>query len=131
MWAAPIAGEGLGIVVSAIEIYRVPNAKLPAAPPYFRFADPNEVKAVLGPAGFKDISTVITPQVWRHSGPDAVFDAFNEGAVRATAMLKSQPEEARVKIREVVRAEVCKLAVRDDYLIPVPASLSVGFKETA
>ncbi|MFV2052251.1 class I SAM-dependent methyltransferase [Aliiroseovarius sp. YM-037] len=130
VWAAPVAGEGFGIVLSAIESHGVPNARLPAAPPYFRFADPNEVKAVLEPAGFNDISTAITPQVWRHTRPDEVFDAFNEGAVRATAMLKCQPEKVREKIREVVRAEVCELAMGEDYLIPVPASLSVGLKES-
>ena len=130
VWAAPAAGEGFGIVLSAIERHGVQNAKLPPAPPYFRFADPNEVKAMLEPTGFNDVSTVVAPQTWRHTTPDEVFDAFNEGAVRATAMLNSQPEDARVRIREVVRAEVFKLAHGDGFLIPVPASLSVGFKES-
>ena len=128
VWAAPAAGEGFGIVLSAIEKHGVQNAKLPAAPPYFRFADPIEVNAVLESVGFFEISTVVTPQVWRHSDPDELFDAFNEGAVRATAMLKSQPENVRAKIRDVVRAEVRELAQGGDYLIPVPASISVGFK---
>lgn len=128
VWAAPAAGQGFGIVLTAIEEHGVENAKLPPAPPYFRFADPVEVKAMLEPLGFKDVSTVVVPQIWRHSTPYEVFDAFNEGAVRATAMLKSQPENVRATIREVVRAEVCGLARGDSFLIPVPASLSVGFK---
>ena len=116
--------------MTAIERHGVPDAKLPAAPPYFRFADPAEVKAVLEPAGFTRFSTVVAAQTWRHSNPDEVIDAFSEGAVRATAMLRSQPDDARNRIREVVRAEVCELAQGDEYQIPVPASLSVGFKES-
>lgn len=130
VWAAPVAGEGFGIVLSAIEQHGVENAKLPPAPPYFRFADPNEVKAILESTGFKDVSTVIVPQTWRHTTPDELFDAFSEGAVRATAMLKSQPEEARATIREIVSAKVHTLAQGDDFLIPVPASVSVGFKKS-
>ncbi|MCR9123417.1 MAG: methyltransferase domain-containing protein [Phyllobacteriaceae bacterium] len=130
VWATPEAGEGFGIVLSAIEQHGVENAKLPPAPPYFRFADPAEVKAMLEPMGFIDVSTAVVPQTWRHSNPDQLFDAFNEGAVRATAMLKSQPEKARATIREAVRAEVCELAHGDDFLIPVPASVSVGFNKS-
>ena len=130
VWASPKAGEGFGIVLSAIEKHGVPNPKLPAAPPYFRFADTDEVKGILGPVGFTEISTEITPQFWRHTTTDQVFDAFNEGAVRATAMLNSQPKKVREIIREVVRGEISALADGDEYLIPVPAALSTGFKES-
>lgn len=130
VWATPAKGEGFGIVLAAIEKHGVSDIKLPAAPPYFRFADPAEVKAVLEPTGFTRVSTRVMAQTWRHSNPSEVFDAFNKGAVRATAMLNSQPESARERIREVVRAEVCELKQGDEYQIPVPASLSVGFKES-
>ncbi len=129
VWAAPAAGEGFGIVLSAIKKHGIGDAILPPAPPYFRFAEPEEVKSLLEPAGFKDICTVVVRQVWRHLTPDQVFDAFKEGAVRATAMLKSQLQTAHAKIREVVRAKVSKVVKGDVFLTPVPASLSVGFKK--
>ncbi len=56
--------------------------------------------------------------------PDELFDAFHEGAVRATAMLRSQPAEARENIRSAVRAEVERLRVDDRFVISVPAALS-------
>jgi ubiquinone/menaquinone biosynthesis C-methylase UbiE len=130
VWAAPKTSEGFGIVLSAIEQHGVEHAKLPPAPPYFRFAEPGAARAILESTGFKDVSTVVVPQTWRHSTPDQLFYAFNDGAVRATAMLRSQPEQVRATIKEVVRADVCKLAHGDGYLIPVPASLSVGFKQS-
>lgn len=129
VWASPKPGEGFGIVLSAIEMYGVPNAKLPPAPPYFRFADEQEVKIVLAPAGFFEISTYIVPQFWRHQTPNQLFDAFNEGAVRATAMLQLQPENIRKVIRDAVCREVGKLRNGDEFLISVPAALSVGLKK--
>ena len=128
VWAEPKPGEGFGIVLSAIERHGVPNPDLPAAPPYFRFADKGEVASALGQAGFSNVETIRVEQTWRHSTPDQVFAAFNEGAVRATEMLRSQPEDVRQIIREDVRAEVSKLKAGDSYVVPVPAALSVGVK---
>lgn len=128
VWATPKPMEGFGIVLSAIDAHGVPNPKLPPAPPYFRFADEEEVKAVFASAGFRDVSTDIIPQFWRHATPDQVFDAFNEGAVRATAMLQSQPEDVREVIRDVVREQVSQLKDGEGFLVPVPAALSVGSK---
>lgn len=101
---------------------------MPAAPPYFRFADAGEVETLLASAGFADVSTEIVPQHWRHATPDQVFDAFHEGAVRATAMLRSQPEEVRNQIKKAVRSDVEALREGQEYVVPVPAALSVGFK---
>ena len=128
VWAAPKAGEGFGIVLSAIEAHGVDNPDLPPAPPYFRFADASEARTVLQSAEFQDIETQIVPQFWRHETSDQVFDAFNEGAVRATAMLRSQPPDVREKIRQVVRAEVARLKQGERYVVPVPAALSCGRK---
>lgn len=128
VWAAPRPGEGFGIVLSAIETEGVPNPDLPPAPPYFRFAEATTVAEVLQSAGFVDVSTSLVEQQWRHSSPEQVFDAFNEGAVRATAMLQSQPNEVRKKIRVIVRREVEKLRIGDEFVIPVPAALSAGRK---
>lgn len=129
VWAKPQDGEGFGIVLKMIEAESVPSPNLPPAPPYFRFADDGEVKSALEDAGFSEISTSIVPQHWRHSSPDQVFDAFNEGAVRATAMLRSQPEGVRDVIKRLVRDKVRHLRVGDEFVIPVPAALSSGQKQ--
>lgn len=124
VWAQPKAGEGFGIVLNAIETYGVATAALPPAPPYFRFADPSEAKRACERAGFVSPGTRVVPQYWHHQSPDELFDAFHEGAVRATAMLRSQPAEARENIRSAVRTEVERLRVDDRFVISVPAALS-------
>jgi hypothetical protein len=111
-------------VLGAIQEHGEANAKLPPAPPYFRFADPNEVRRVFEQIGFVEPCTQLVPQFWRHDTPDQVFDAFNEGAVRATAMLRSQSPRTRDKICMVVRAHVERLRQNDKYVVPVPAALS-------
>ena len=128
VWAAPKAGQGFGIVLDAIDEHGVPDANLPPAPPYFRFADTEEARRAFSQAGFVEPNTQIVPQYWRHNSPDLVFDAFNEGAVRATAMLRSQPADVRKTIRSVVRGEVLKLSQGGQYVIPVPAALSSARK---
>ncbi len=128
VWSQPGPGEGFGIVLSAIETHGAANASLPTAPPYFRFADPNETAAVFLLTGFVEPATVTVPQYWRHTSPDQVFDAFNEGAVRATAMLRAQPANARQAIRSEVQSEVLKLRQGEHYIVPVPAALSSARK---
>lgn len=128
VWAPPRDGEGFGIMLSAIEAEGAPNVELPPAPPYFRFADADVVSKVLGDCRFADVTTRIVSQYWLHTTPDQLFEAFNEGAVRATAMLRSQPPEVQTAIRRVVRDEVMKLGVDGRFDIPMPAALSSGRK---
>lgn len=123
VWATPRPGEGFGIVLGAIDAHGHPS-NLSPAPPYFRFADAEEVRLVLEHVGFFEARTRIFQQIFYHDTPDRLFGAFNEGAVRATAMLRSQPPEARENIRAVVRSQVEQLRQGDHYVIPVPAALS-------
>jgi hypothetical protein len=124
VWAAPKPGEGFGIVLGAIEAHGDSSAKLPPAPPYFRFADAAEAQHVFEQIGFVEPQTRLVPQFCHHETPDQLFDPFNEGAVRATAMLQSQPAATRDKIRAVVRNEVERLRRNGKYVVPVPAALS-------
>jgi len=124
VWATPKPGEAFGIVLDTIQEHGEPNAMLPPAPPYFRFAEADETRKIFEQTGFVEPNTCLVPQYWHHDTPDQVFDAFNEGAVRATAMLRAQSEEAREKIRTIVRAQVERLREGDRYVVPVPAALS-------
>jgi ubiquinone/menaquinone biosynthesis C-methylase UbiE len=124
VWATPKPGEAFGIVLGAIQEHGEPNAMLPPAPPYFRFADAKEARTVFEQTGFVEPDTRLVSQYWHHDTPDQVFDAFNEGAVRATAMLRAQSAQACEKIRTIVRAQVERLREGNKYVVPVPAALS-------
>ena len=126
VWAPPEQSDGFGIVLKAIEAFGSASASLPPAPPYFRFADPGEAHPVFAAAGFVDMSFVLVPQVWKHRSSDDLFDAFDKGAVRATAMLRAEPPETRERIRIAVRAAVEALQSGGVYVIRVPAALASG-----
>ncbi len=128
VWAVPKPGEGFGIVLNAIDDHGDADVDLPKAPPYFHFAGEDAVREICESSGFVEPSTKVVPQYWRHTSPDEVFDAFHDGAVRATAILRAQPKDAREKIRSVVRDEVEKLKTGREYVIPVPAALSSARK---
>lgn len=128
VWAPPERSDGFGIVLKVIETLGSASASLPPAPPYFRFADESEARAVFAASGFTDVSFAFVPQAWRHHSPDDLFDAFDKGAVRATAMLRAQPPEVRDRIRTAVRAKVEALESGGVYLVRVPAALASGRK---
>lgn len=127
-WAAPQPGQAFGIVLGAVERLGTLDPDLPSAPPYFRFADPSAVAEAMARAGFIEVDTALVPQFWRHDTPDEVFEAFHQGAVRATAVLRAQSPKALERIRGAVRTEVSKLKSGSQYLVPVPAALSSGRK---
>ena len=119
VWAKLEENPAFRIVFGAIECLGS-KVELPPAPPYFRFSDVVEAKRVLASAKFIEPQTKLVPQYWRHSSPDALFDAFHEGAVRAAAMLRAQSEEVRHKIKIAVRDQVLPLAQGEIYVIPAP-----------
>ena len=127
VWAKPEDNPAFRIVMSAIERHG-DKVELPPGPPLFRFADPNEAQRLLLDAGFAEPRTRIVPQTWRHTSPDQLFDAFNEGAVRATAMVRAQPERLRERIKQAVREEVRALAQDGVYVIGAPVALSSARK---
>ena len=68
-WLPPERGfELYRIGGLAIQQYGVANVALPAAPPTFRFADPDECRSVLGAVGFGEIACTEEGSVW--NGPD-------------------------------------------------------------
>jgi SAM-dependent methyltransferase len=123
VWATPEPDSAFGIMLGAIERHGA-MVDLPAGPPFFRFADAEEARRVLVAAGFVAPRTRLVPQYWRHASADDLFAAFNEGSVRAAAVLRAQPEQTRQKIKLAVREQVLKLALDGGaYVICAPATL--------
>ena len=128
VWAIPQPGTAFDIVLGAIEAEGIADPDLPTAPPYFKFADAMQVQTLLADAGFDEISTVVVDQHWRHSTPDQLFSVFHDGAVRASAFLRSQPVSALDNIRRRITNEVSGMKRGDQYVIPAPAAVSAGRK---
>jgi SAM-dependent methyltransferase len=123
VWAKPEPNTAFGIMLGTIERHGA-KVDLPLGPPFFRFADAEEAGRVLVGAGFIEPQIKVVPQHWRHTSPHDLFAAFEEGSVRAAAMLRAQPDLTRQRIRLAVCEEVQKLAQDGGvYVIPAPAAL--------
>src|SRR5262245_60871608 len=65
VWAPPEKCEGFAIVLRSIEQHGRLDVPLPEGPPFFRFADADECRRVLGKAGFTDTMVRELPMRWR------------------------------------------------------------------
>jgi len=124
VWDSPDRAIGFGIVIAAIQKYGDLNVPIPPGPPFFRFSDPGESERVLTAAGFRDISIVPVPQVWRLSSSDALFEVMYRGSVRNAALLRAQ----RPDVVEEIRAEIRREVESRHNELPMPAVLSAGEK---
>jgi ubiquinone/menaquinone biosynthesis C-methylase UbiE len=126
VWAAPEQALGFGMVLRAIQEHGNPNVTLPEGPPFFRFSDPEEFRAVLVRTGFSEVETKTLQRSWRLPSPDAVFDALSRGGVRTAAVLRAQNPAAREAIRAAVRLGVEAYAHDGAFIVPMPAVLASG-----
>jgi hypothetical protein len=115
-------------VLKAIETYGRTDVPLPEGPPFFRFSALDESRRCLEQAGFEDVSVGQLALTWRLTSPDGVYEAVSKGGVRTAALLRAQTAEAQNAIRSAVRRRVEGYAQDGDYVMPMPAVLSVGTK---
>ena len=126
VWAAPEQTLGFRLVLRAVQEHGNPNVALPEGPPFFRFSDPEEFRAVLIRTGFSDVDIKTLQLSWRLPSPDAVFDALSRGGVRTAAVLRAQTPAALEAIRAAVRLGVEACAHDGAFIVPMPAVLASG-----
>jgi SAM-dependent methyltransferase len=126
VWAAPDQALGFGMVLRAVQEHGNPNVTLPEGPPFFRFSDLDEFRAVLIRTGFSDVDVTTLPLSWHLPSPDAVFDAVSQGGVRTAAVLRAQTPPALLAIRAAVRLAVEAYAHDGAFIVPMPAVLASG-----
>ena len=126
VWAAPEQALGFGIVLRAVQEHGNLNVTLPEGPPFFRFSDPDEFRAMLIRTGFSDVDIKTLQLSWRLPSPDAVFDALSRGGVRTAAVLRAQTPAALAAIRAAVRLGVEAYAHDGAFIVPMPAVLASG-----
>jgi len=116
------------IMLGALNAHGTMDVGLPAGPPLFRFADPQECAALFAGAGLADMTFSKLQLRLDVPAPDGLFDAFTAGAVRVAIILARQSPEALAKVREAVRAASAEYG-RDGMLgIPMTSVLVSGRK---
>jgi SAM-dependent methyltransferase len=103
VWCGPVqGGDFFKLVMDAVQEHGSPDVALPAAPPVFRFADPEESRKVLTSAGFVDPKVTVLPLMWRVERPEGVLDLIYKSAVRLPMVIDAQAATARAAIHRAI-----------------------------
>lgn len=125
-WAAPPESVGHRIMLQAVNEHGNTDVGLPAGPPLFRFANPQESRALFAGAGLIDVTMVKLQHVLELSGPDQLFDFFMTGAVRISVLLAKQTPDAFAHIRQAVREACAPYERGGTFRIPMASVLASG-----
>jgi SAM-dependent methyltransferase len=128
VWATPADSVGHRIMLGALNAHGTMEVGMPAGPPLFRFADPQECAALFTAAGLADMTFRKLQLRLDVPAPDGLFDAYTAGAVRIAIILARQSPEALGKIRTAVRVACAEYEKDGSLGIPMAAVLVSGRK---
>ena len=133
VWSEPELAIGMKILNDAIDKFGDIEVGLPPAMPYFNYSDPQEVLKLFANTGFDLSGFKHVPLTWRFEGSaaaDMLFQCFNKGAVRSTALPNRQTHQAKIKIREYMASVSERYRISQNLIeIPMNVALSVGIKK--
>jgi ubiquinone/menaquinone biosynthesis C-methylase UbiE len=131
VWCSPDqGGEFFGFLMGAIQQHGDLNVPLPPSPPFYRFADPQEVDSVLEKSGFAEYKLRTIPIIWRAEKPSDAVDVIYKATVRTKLMLDAQTDSARSAIHEAIISGMDKFRVDDHFEIALPATMVSATKPT-
>lgn len=128
VWAQPELSVGFSIVVNAIEACGGSDVRLPAGPPFFKYADKALGLALLTAGGFVSPRAQLVRLTWRLPNADSLFEAFYAGTARTGGNLRAQPGENRERIRQAVETEAARYQRAGAVELPMAAWVYVGQK---
>jgi SAM-dependent methyltransferase len=123
MWCVPGKSKFHQLVLESIRTYGTLDVPLPAAPPPFRFSEPEACTAALLGAGFLNPKVAEIPLAFRPSAPEQVLD-LTYSAVRLEMILSLQTREARERIHRAIIEGTERFGTGGKIEIPMPAVLA-------
>jgi SAM-dependent methyltransferase len=126
-WDLPDRNRFLGILVDALRACGVtrPRAALAAPNPY-RFADDDELRALLRGAGLEDVEVRPLSLIQRVSDTHELWEGMLGGSVRTAGLLMRQPPATRRKIYAAVERLAKEYRVDGGLAIPARAKIARG-----
>ena len=123
MWCEPGRSKFHQLVLDSIRSYGTLDVPLPAAPPPFRFSDPEACMMALLGAGFVSPHVIEVPLAFRPRTAEQVLD-LTYSAVRLQMILSRQTDEARERIHRAIVEGVALFRVGGQIELPMPAVLA-------
>jgi SAM-dependent methyltransferase len=129
VWCPPEqGGDFFGFLMGAIQEHGNLNIELPAAPPFYRFADAKQAESALRAAGFAAPLLSTAPIVWRGESPRDAVDLIYKATVRTKLLLDGQTDDAREAIHQGIMSGIEKFRVDEHFEIALPALLVSALK---
>jgi SAM-dependent methyltransferase len=101
---------------------------VPAGPPFFRFSDPAELRALLTIAGLQDVTVRTLRWTHRLASADAWWAGGLASLVRVSAIVLAQPPTVQRRIRSAFDRLIQPYRTPDAFIVPVAAQLASGRK---
>jgi SAM-dependent methyltransferase len=129
-WLRPERMLVMGLIGQAIEAAGIEEdeeaAGIPRGPDGYRFAEPDEFRALLEGAGLVDVAVERIELVHRIAGTGELWSGFMGGSVRGATLVRSQPGDVQRRIREALETVVEPYRVGDSLEVPVAANVASG-----
>jgi SAM-dependent methyltransferase len=124
VWCGPDISPCFEIVYEAIKLHGSPDVSGPPGPDFHQFANRKTAEELLLSAGFSDVGFSIVSCAWDLDTPEGLSEIYEQGTVRAAAMLASQPTQNLAAIRTAMAQSVRRRFTDGSrWRVPVPAAL--------
>ncbi len=127
MWCLPGKSKFHQLVLESIRYHGTLDVPLPAAPPPFRFSEPEACTSALIGAGFADPRVIEIPLAFRPERVEQVLD-LTYSAVRLEMIISLQTPKAREQIHRAILEGAARFRVGGDIEVPMPAVLASASK---
>lgn len=130
IWRGKGSQGTFGWLFDAVGRLGDPSITLPPGPDAHILVERPEAEAMMQEAGFVDTEVTDLDTQLLVPEPEALFDAFDRGAVRAASLLGQQSGARREAIRQDLAARVRSEGIRTDagYLVPTPSVIVSGVR---
>lgn len=125
VWRGKGSNGAFGWLFDAVARLGDPAVTLPSGPDAHALADHAVAASMVSDAGFVDVRSADMDTALHVSRPEALFDTFDRGAVRAASLLAGQKGTQRAAIRSDLARRTRTHGTRHDdgYLVPAPSVL--------
>ncbi len=123
IWQGKGSDGSFGWLFDAVGRLADPLITLPAGPDAHVLVDIEVAKPMVENAGFADVKLIDVASKLSVQNPEALFDLFDEGAVRTASLLSRQPTLRRDSIRSDLALRVRTEGTKHEqaYFVPAPS----------
>lgn len=123
IWRGKGSNGAFGWLFDAVGRLGDPSVTLPFGPDAHMLVDRSAAEPIVTKAGFAEVQLIDVPSELYLQQPEDLFDAFDQGAVRAASLLGAQPVTKRDAICSDLAARTRSQGIKHNggFLVPAPS----------